>query len=126
MIIIPDYKVSCGLPGASDSKESPCNAWDLALIPGLERPLGEGNGYPFQYSCLENSMERGGWWVIVPGVAKIRQDWVNNTFTFFHIRQAVWLPSLPHRACIPSATLGQRKQINAMESHWVLETLIGI
>ena len=48
-----------GFVGGSDSKESACSAGDLGLIPGLERSPGEGNGYPFQYSCLENSMDRG-------------------------------------------------------------------
>ena len=45
-------------PGGSHDKESTCNAGDLGLIPGLERSLGEGNGYLLQYSCLENSMDR--------------------------------------------------------------------
>ena len=40
-------------------KESACNAGDLGSIPGLGRSLGEGVGYPLQYSCLENSMDRG-------------------------------------------------------------------
>ena len=40
-------------PGGSDSKESACDAEDLGLIPGLGRSLGEGNGYPLQYSGLE-------------------------------------------------------------------------
>ena len=44
-------------PGGSHDKESTCNAGDLGLIPGLERSLGEGNGYLLQYSCLENSMD---------------------------------------------------------------------
>ena len=44
-------------PSGSDGKESACNAGDLGSIPGLRRPLGEGNGYPLQYSSLENSME---------------------------------------------------------------------
>ena len=44
-------------PGGSDSKESACNAGDPGLIPGLGRSLGEWNGYPLQYSCLENSMD---------------------------------------------------------------------
>ena len=48
-------------PGGSDSKESACNAGDPGSIPGLGRSLGEGNGNPLQYSCLENSMERGSW-----------------------------------------------------------------
>jgi len=37
------------------------NAGDPSSIPGSERSLGEGNGYPLQYSCLENSMDRGTW-----------------------------------------------------------------
>ena len=46
-------------PGDSDSRESACNAGDLGLIPGSGISLGEGNDYPLQYSCLENSMDRG-------------------------------------------------------------------
>ena len=48
-------------PGGSDGKESACNAGDPGLIPGLGRTPGEGTGNPLQYSCLENSMERGAW-----------------------------------------------------------------
>ena len=48
-------------PGGSASKESACNAGDLGLIPGLKRSPGEGNGYPFQYSGLENSMDYSPW-----------------------------------------------------------------
>ena len=44
-------------PGGSAGKESTCNARDLVLIPGLGRSPGEGNGYPLQYSGLENSMD---------------------------------------------------------------------
>jgi len=43
---------------------------DLGLIPGLGRYLEEGNGYPFQYSCLENSMDREAWQATVHGVEK--------------------------------------------------------
>ena len=59
-----------GFPGVSDGKESTCNAGDLGLIPELERSLGEGNGNPFQYSCLENPMDRGAWQATVHGVTK--------------------------------------------------------
>ena len=59
-----------GFPDGSDSKESACNAGDLDSIPTLERPPGEGNGNPFQYSCLENSMGRG----TVPGVTKSQRQ----------------------------------------------------
>ena len=51
-------------------KESACNVGDLGLIPGLERSPGEGNGYPLQYSCLDNSMDRGAWQTTAHGVAK--------------------------------------------------------
>ena len=50
-----------GFPGGSDGKESVCNAGDPGSIPGLGRSPGEGNGYPLQYSCLSNSMDRGAW-----------------------------------------------------------------
>ena len=58
---MPRAFLNKGFPGGSDSKESPCNAGNLGSIPGLERTLGEGNVYPLQYSCLENSMDRGTW-----------------------------------------------------------------
>ena len=61
-----------GFPGGSDSKESACNAGDLGLIPGLGRSPEEGNDNPLQYSCLENSMDRGAWQAIVHEVAKNR------------------------------------------------------
>ena len=46
-------------PGGSDGRESAFNPGDLSWIPGLERSPAEENGYPFQYSGLENSMDRG-------------------------------------------------------------------
>ena len=57
-------------PGGSDDKESACNVGDLDLIPGLGRSPGEGNGYPLQYSDLENYMDRRAWQAAVHGVTK--------------------------------------------------------
>ena len=57
-------------PAGSDGKESACNVGDLRLIPGLGRSPGKRNGYPLQYSCLENSMDRGAQWAIIHGVAE--------------------------------------------------------
>ena len=51
-------------------KNLPANAGDLGSIPGLERSPGKGNGNPLQYSCLENSMDRGAWWATVHGVTE--------------------------------------------------------
>ena len=60
-----EMKNENGFPGGPASKESACNAGDPSLIPESGRSPGEGNGYPLQYSCLENPMDRGGWWAIV-------------------------------------------------------------
>ena len=54
-----------GFPGGAEVKASACNVGDLGSIPGLGRSPGEGNGNPFQYSCLENPMDRGAWWATV-------------------------------------------------------------
>ena len=59
-----------GFPDDSGGKESACNAGDPGSISELGRCPGEGNGYPLQYSCLENSMGRGAWWARVHGVTK--------------------------------------------------------
>ena len=48
-------------PGDSDGRESPCSEGDQGSVSGLGRSLGEGNGNPLQYSCLENPMDRGAW-----------------------------------------------------------------
>ena len=59
-----------GFPGISASKESACTAGDPGLIPGLGKSPGESNSYPLQYSCLENSMDRGAWEATVLRVSK--------------------------------------------------------
>ena len=53
------YKALLGFPGGPDGKNTACNAGDPGSIPGLGRSPGEGIGYSLQYSCLENSMDRG-------------------------------------------------------------------
>ena len=52
---------SMGFPGSSEVKVSACNVGDPGLIPGSGRSPGEGNGNPFQDSCLENPMDGGAW-----------------------------------------------------------------
>ena len=67
-----------GFPCGSTGRESACNAGDLGSVPELERSLGEGKGYPLQYSGLENSMD-----CIVHGIAK---SWtrLSNFYTHTH------------------------------------------
>ena len=64
------FKTFMCFPSGSDGKESACNAGNSGSIPGLGRSPGEGNGNPLQYSCLENSMDRGAWQATVHRVPK--------------------------------------------------------
>ena len=72
VIYLVSLSFNVDFPGAG-VKNLPANAGDtgdLDLIPGLGRSSGEGNGNPFQYSCLGNPMDRGAWWSTVHGVTK--------------------------------------------------------
>ena len=73
-------------PVGADDKESACNAGDPYSIPGLERAPGEGNGYPLQYSGLENSMD-----CVVLGVAKSQ-----TRLSDFHFHFPWWLSGKDH------------------------------
>ena len=65
-----------GFPGGSAGQESACNGGDLGWIPRLGRSAGEGNGYPLQYSDLENSID-----CIAHGIAK---SWSQQSDFHFH------------------------------------------
>ena len=68
-------------------KNPPANAGDvrdMGLIPGSGRPPGEGNDNPFQYSCLENSVDRGAWWAAIHGIAKESDTTEQLTHTHTH------------------------------------------
>ena len=69
-IMLSTDSILLGFPGGSDGKQFACNAGDPGSILGLGRSPGEGNGYPLQYSFLENPIDRGSWWATVHGVAK--------------------------------------------------------
>ena len=65
------------IPDGSAGKESAFNAWDIgdvSSIPGSERSPGAGNGNPVQFSCLENSMDRGAWALQFRGLQRVRHD----------------------------------------------------
>ena len=69
---------SCDFLGGSAGKEYACNAGDPGLIPGSGRSPGGGHGNPFQYFCLENSIDRRVWQAKVHGVTK-SQTWLTHT-----------------------------------------------
>ena len=77
------YLIHLGFPGGSEGKESVCNAGDLGSICGSGRSPGEGNGYPLQYSCLENPMDRGAWQVQSIGSQRVRHSRATNFHFFF-------------------------------------------
>ena len=64
------YEGPLHFPWWLSSKDSAYKAGDVGSIPGLGRSPGEGNGYPLQYSSLENSTDRGAWQATVHGVVK--------------------------------------------------------
>ena len=75
MLLVPflfvfNVFILSGFPGGSDGKESACQGRSEGFNPRLRRSPEEGNGNPFQGSCLENSMDRGAWRVTVHTVAK--------------------------------------------------------
>ena len=77
-ILITDLSVTVwpkGFPGGSDGRESVYDAGDPGLIPGLGRSR---NGNPLQYSCLENSMNRGAWRATVHGVTESDMTELND------------------------------------------------
>ena len=86
-----------GFPGDSDSKESACNIGDLYLIPGSGRSPGGGNGYPLQYFCLKNSMDRGAWRATVHAVAKNQRPLGDKCFPFFTSQVLTLFPFLSSR-----------------------------
>ena len=78
LVYLPTCTRACvGLPRGSVVKNLPAkvgDARDVDLVPGLGRFPQGGNGDPLQYSCLENSMDRGAWWAIAQGVARVGYD----------------------------------------------------
>ena len=80
----PGQLDNMGFPGGSDGKESAFNAGDPGLIPRSGRSPAEGNGNPLQYSCLENSMDRGNWQPTVHGITKSRTQLSDYTNTHMH------------------------------------------
>ena len=65
-------------PCSSVGQESAYNAGDSGSIPRSGRSPGEGNGNPFQYSCVQNPMDRGAWQAIVHGVSRVGHDLVTK------------------------------------------------
>ena len=79
------------LPTWLSGKESSCQSATAGLIPGLGRASEGGNGNPLQYSCLENSMDRGVWQATVPRVTKSQTQ-----LSTAHTQPSLWFNSYIH------------------------------
>ena len=133
-------------PDGSAGKESACNAGDeedMGSVPKSGRSPGIGNSYSLQYSCLENSRDRGAWWVTVHGDAKSQTLWsmhthvCTHTYTHTHTHKEAHLHSnvsclqlfqgLPHLFCIDPLSQdpglqGTSPGFYEAASSWVPET----
>ena len=84
-------------------------ARDMGSIPGSGRSSGVGNGNPLQYSCQENCMDRGAWWVTVHGVAKMQTQLSTHTHTQSHTHTHPHTHTLTHTHTLVISVLDQRK-----------------
>ena len=79
-----------GVPGGSDGKESACSVGDPGSIPEWGRSPGEGNGYPLQYSCLDNPRDRGAWRAPGQGVVLNNRIQLSDFHFHFSLLVAQW------------------------------------
>ena len=87
-----------GIESACQCRRCKRHGFDTGLIPGLGRCPRVGNGNPLQYSCMENSMDRGAWRATVHGSRKVGHDWAHvhthaHTHTHAHISIIIALPN---------------------------------
>ena len=75
---ISDITDRSGFPGGSEVKNLPANAGHTGSVSGSGRSPGEGNGNSFQYSCLENPMDRRVWQAVVHGIARVEHNIVTK------------------------------------------------
>ena len=110
-------------PGVSDGKECACNAGDPDSMPGSVRSPREGTGNPLQYSCLENPMDRGGWWATGHGVTKGRHYWTTNTFTSHEMPIAyITLGALKKKRSF-SSTIRKKTRLPTLSEYILFEIL---
>ena len=105
IVVLICISLRISFPGGSDGKESAYDVGDLGSIHRSGRSSGEGHGNPLQYSCLENSMDRGAWQATVHRVSKeldttelltrcIRHCWISNVEHLFMCVLAIFMSSL--------------------------------
>ena len=109
----PGITVASPVPCSSDGKESACNAGDPGLITGLGKCPREENGNPFQYSCLENHIDRWSWWATVHRITKspIRLKQLNHLHALKSARVIIGTKQIRRR--------WNNKQMNEWMNEWI-------
>ena len=110
-------------PGGSVVKNLPAHVGDTGLLPGSGRSPGGVNGTPLQYSCLENSTDRGAWWAPVHGVTKSQTQLSGqhvHALSKLYPLPFHWKPS-PKQRCHPS-----RHCCNLKNPRWRLRQVKGL
>ena len=100
------YQNIKGFPGISDSKESVSNVGDLGLTPRLGRFSGEGNGNPFQYSCLGNTIDRGAWRATLGSMKPNRVTMSDLPWGYNELDMTMW----PHTHTHTHTTIKQKQR----------------
>ena len=116
------------VPGGSDGKESACSARDVGLIPALGRSSGEENGNPLQYSCLENSMDRGSYWATVHGVESDTTERLTAPTTTENSRHLLTAALTLRRNSLPTSRVRTRgflltQSVHATLHFWILGSI---
>ena len=106
-----------GFPHSSVGKESACDAGDAGSIPGSGRSPDEGNGNPFQYSCLENPMDRGAWRATLHGEARVGHDLVIKSPP-----SAPW--GFPSGSAVKNLPLTQERRVRCLDQENPLEEVM--
>ena len=120
-ILKDNFQIQNGFTGGSNGKESAYNAGDPDSVLGLGRSPGEGNGNPLQYSCLENSLNRGAWQAIVyPDAGK---EWGQEEKGTTEDEKAGWHPQLNGHEFEQAPGVGDRQGSLACCSPWVHKEL---
>ena len=101
---------------AQKVKNLPANAGDRASVPGSGRCPGEGNGYPLQYACLENSTDRGAWQATVHEIAKSLDMAEGPTYTYIPLQLDPWLTPYQEAAWPPLGSQRAREAVACSRS----------
>ena len=115
-----------GLPWWLSGKESVCSAGDLGLIPGSGRFPGEGYGYPPQYPCLENSMDRGALWpTVLWGHKELDMtEQLTISLSFFYYLNvhglSIHSSTEEHLGCFQRVLLMSKVSVNILKQLFVL------